>query len=380
MSMDFRGDPASALLEVLDPEQNSTFNDHYLDLDYDLSDVMFITTANQQHAIPLPLQDRLEIIELPGYTEWEKVAIAKQYLIPKQAENNGVKDLKITWTDEALTAIIHRYTKEAGVRNFEREIATVCRKIAKEWLAGGRQAEQAFEVTPEKLTVWLGVEKYREARREKEDEIGLANGLAVTAFGGDLLTAEVTIVPGKGKLTLTGKLGEVMQESAQAAMSYLRSRAGTFGLSNDFQNKVDIHVHFPEGAIPKDGPSAGITMATAMASALLRIPVRQTVAMTGEVTLRGRVLPIGGLKEKILAAHRAGVETVLIPEENRKDLKDVPESVLEQIAVLPVKHMDEVLRHALAHPQPDEFLREPSSVVDWRIVETMPPTDPRDAH
>ncbi|HTL35412.1 MAG TPA: endopeptidase La, partial [Kofleriaceae bacterium] len=380
MSMDFRGDPASALLEVLDPEQNNTFNDHYLDLDYDLSDVMFITTANQQHAIPLPLQDRLEIIELPGYTEWEKVAIAKQYLIPKQAENNGVKDLAITWTDEALTAIIHRYTKEAGVRNLEREIATVCRKIAKEWLAAGKQTGVTFEVTPDKLTPWLGVEKYREARREKEDEIGLANGLAVTMFGGDLLSTEVTIVPGKGKLTLTGKLGDVMQESAQAAMSYLRSRAGTFGLSNDFQNKVDIHVHFPEGAIPKDGPSAGITMATAMASALLRIPVRQTIAMTGEVTLRGRVLPIGGLKEKILAAHRAGITTVLIPDENTKDLKDVPESVLEQIAVVPVKTMDEVLRHALAHPQPEEFLREPSSVVDWRIVETMPPTDPRDAH
>jgi len=380
MSMDFRGDPASALLEVLDPEQNNTFNDHYLDLDYDLSDVMFITTANQQHAIPLPLQDRLEIIELPGYTEWEKIAIAKQYLIPKQAENNGVKDLKITWTDDALTSIVHRYTKEAGVRNFEREIATVCRKIAKEWLAAGKDANATFEVTSDKLPAWLGVEKYREARREKEDEIGLANGLAVTMFGGDLLTAEVTIVPGKGKLTLTGKLGEVMQESAQAAMSYLRSRAGTFGLSNDFQNKVDIHVHFPEGAIPKDGPSAGITMATAMASALLRIPVRQTVAMTGEVTLRGRVLPIGGLKEKILAAHRAGVTTVLIPEDNRKDLKDVPESVLEQIVVHPVKTMDEVLRHALAHPHPEEFLREGSSVVDWRIVETMPPTDPRDAH
>jgi len=380
MSMDFRGDPASALLEVLDPEQNNTFNDHYLDLDYDLSDVMFITTANQQHAIPLPLQDRLEIIELPGYTEWEKVAIAKQYLIPKQSENNGVKDLGVTWTDDALTAIIHRYTKEAGVRNLEREIATVCRKIAKEWLAGGRKTDTTFDVISDKLPAWLGVEKYREARREKEDEIGLANGLAVTMFGGDLLTAEVTIVPGKGKLTLTGKLGEVMQESAQAAMSYLRSRAGTFGLSNDFQNKVDIHVHFPEGAIPKDGPSAGITMATAMASALLRIPVRQNIAMTGEVTLRGRVLPIGGLKEKILAAHRAGVTTVLIPEENRKDLKDVPESVLEQLVVHPVKHMDEVLRHALAHPQPEEFLREPSSVVDWRIVETMPPTDPRDAH
>ncbi|HEY5938836.1 MAG TPA: endopeptidase La, partial [Kofleriaceae bacterium] len=379
MSMDFRGDPASALLEVLDPEQNNTFNDHYLDLDYDLSDVMFITTANTQHAIPLPLQDRLEIIELPGYTEWEKVAIAKQYLIPKQAEANGVKDLAVTWTDEALTAIIHRYTKEAGVRNLEREIATVCRKIAKEYLASNRVTKQ-FDVTIDKLPTWLGIERYREARREKEDEIGLANGLAVTAFGGDMLTAEVTIVPGKGKLTLTGKLGEVMQESAQAAMSYLRSRAGTLGLSNDFQNKTDVHVHFPEGAIPKDGPSAGITMATALASALLRIPVRQTIAMTGEVTLRGRVLPIGGLKEKILAAHRAGITTVLIPEENTKDLKDVPAAVLEQVAVIPVKHMDEVLRHALAHPHPEDFLREPSSVVDWRIVETMPPTDPRDAH
>ncbi len=379
MSMDFRGDPASALLEVLDPEQNNTFNDHYLDLDYDLSDTMFVTTANQQHAIPLPLQDRLEIIELPGYTEWEKLAIAKQYLIPKQAEANGLKDLAITWTDEAITMIIHRYTKEAGVRNLERELATVCRKIAKEFLATNRTTT-AFHVTPDRLPVWLGVEKYREARREKEDEIGLANGLAVTMFGGDLLTAEVTIVPGKGKLTLTGKLGDVMQESAQAAMSYLRSRAGTFGLSNDFQNKIDVHVHFPEGAIPKDGPSAGIVMATAMASALLRIPVRQTVAMTGEVTLRGRVLPIGGLKEKILAAHRAGIETVLIPEENMKDLKDIPESVLAELAVIPVKQMDEVLRHALAHPQPEEFLREGSSVVDWRIVETMPPADPRDAH
>ena len=380
MSMDFRGDPASALLEVLDPEQNATFNDHYLDLDYDLSDVMFITTANQQHQIPLPLQDRLEIIELPGYTEWEKVAIAKQYLIPKQAEANGVHQISITWLDEALTAIVHSYTREAGVRNLEREIATVCRKIAKEWLSGGKVADQAFVVNLERLPEWLGTEKYKGARREADDEIGLANGLAVTSVGGDLLSTEVTIVPGKGKLTLTGKLGEVMQESAQAAMSYLRSRAGTFGLSNDFQNKIDIHVHFPEGAIPKDGPSAGITMATAMASALLRIPVRQTVAMTGEVTLRGRVLPIGGLKEKILAAHRGGIDTVLIPEENRKDIKDVPEAVLAQIAVIPVKHMDEVLRYALNHPQPEEFLREGSSVVDWRIVETMPPADPRDAH
>ena len=378
MAMDFRGDPAAALLEVLDPEQNNTFNDHYLDLDYDLSDVMFITTANSQHAIPLPLQDRLEIIELPGYTEWEKIAIARQYLIPKQRENNGVKDVAVTWDDEALVQIIHRYTKEAGVRSFEREIATVSRKIAKDWLAAGRPAGAAFAVTPDTLPRYLGVEKYREARREGSDEIGLANGLAVTMFGGDLLTAEVTVVPGKGKVTLTGKLGDVMQESAQAAISYLRSRADSFGLAKDFQNKVDIHVHFPEGAIPKDGPSAGITMATAMASALMRVPVRQNLAMTGEVTLRGRVLPIGGLKEKILAAHRAGVTTVLYPDENTKDLKDVPESVLAQLTVVPVKHMDEVLRIALVVANPDEFLREPSIVVDWRSAE--PPSDPAAAH
>jgi ATP-dependent Lon protease len=369
MSMDFRGDPAAALLEVLDPEQNHAFNDHYLDLDYDLADVMFVTTANTQHSIPLPLQDRLEIIELPGYTEWEKIAIARQYLIPKQSESNGVKDLKITWSDDALTMIVHRYTKEAGVRNLEREIATVCRKIAKEWLASGRKADASYEVTPETLVTYLGVEKYRENRREQADEIGLCNGLAVTMFGGDLLPTEVTVVPGKGKLTLTGKLGDVMQESAQAAMSYIRSRSESFGLARDFQTKVDIHVHFPEGAIPKDGPSAGITMATAVASALMRVPVRQNIAMTGEVTLRGRVLAIGGLKEKILAAHRGGVTAVVIPEDNKKDLKDIPESVLAEITILPVKHMDEVLRVALAVANPDEFLREPSMVVDWRAVD-----------
>ncbi len=380
MAMDFRGDPAAALLEVLDPEQNNTFNDHYLDLDYDLSDVMFITTANNQHAIPLPLQDRLEIIELPGYTEWEKIAIARQYLIPKQSEANGVKDLPIDWQEEALTQIVHRYTKEAGVRSLEREIATVSRKIAKEWLSADKPAERAFTVSPEALAVWLGPEKYRESRREAADEIGLANGLAVTMFGGDLLPTEVTVVPGKGKLTLTGKLGEVMQESAQAAMSYIRSRAESFGLSRDFQTKVDIHVHFPEGAIPKDGPSAGITMATAITSALLRLPVRQTIAMTGEITLRGRVLPIGGLKEKILAAHRGGVTTVLIPVDNKKDLKDIPERVLAEVTVIPVAHMDEVLRHALAVASPADFLREPSHIVDWRVVEAMPPADPADAH
>jgi ATP-dependent Lon protease len=276
--------------------------------------------------------------------------------------------------------MIHRYTKEAGVRNLEREVATLSRKIAKDWLSGGKLESKKYEITAESLPDFLGVERYRENKRETADEIGLCNGLAVTMFGGDLLPTEVTVVPGKGKMTLTGKLGEVMQESAQAAMSYIRSRCESFGLMRDFHARVDLHVHFPEGAIPKDGPSAGITMATAMASALLRIPVRQTIAMTGEITLRGRVLPIGGLKEKILAAHRAGVTTVLIPDDNRKDLKDVPESVLEQIAVIAVKHMDEVLRHALAHPQPEEFLREPSSVVDWRIVETMPPADPREAH
>jgi len=378
MAMDFRGDPAAALLEVLDPEQNNTFNDHYLDLDYDLSDVMFITTANNAHSIPLPLYDRLEIIELPGYTEWEKIAIARQYLIAKQSENNGIKGVAVTWSDEALVQIIHRYTKEAGVRAFEREIATVSRKIAKEWLSAGKPEGASYEVTPDTLSKYLGAEKYRESRREGTDEIGLANGLAVTMFGGDLLPAEVTVVPGKGKVTLTGKLGDVMQESAQAAISYLRSRADSFGLAKDFQNKVDIHVHFPEGAIPKDGPSAGIVMATAMASALMRVPVRQNIAMTGEVTLRGRVLPIGGLKEKILAAHRAGVTTVIYPDDNTRDLKDIPAAVLAQLTVIPVKHMDEVLRIALMVANPDEFLREPSIVVDWRSHEV--PIDPAAAH
>jgi ATP-dependent Lon protease len=367
MSQDFRGDPASALLEVLDPEQNNTFNDHYLDLDYDLSDVMFITTANTQHQIPLPLQDRLEIIELPGYTEWEKIAIAKQYLIPKQREANGIEKLSVEFSSETLGGIIHRYTKEAGVRNLEREIATVSRKIAKDWLASGRPDGKDYTVTPETLSTWLGVERYRENKREEGNEIGLSNGLAVTMYGGDLLPTEVTVVPGKGKLTLTGKLGDVMQESAQAAMSYIRSRSESFGLQRDFQTKVDVHVHFPEGAIPKDGPSAGITMATAITSALLRVPVRQDLAMTGEITLRGRVLPIGGLKEKILAAHRAGMRTVLIPEENQKDLKDIPQQVLDAVTVHPVKHMDEVLRFALAHEHPEAFLAEPTHVVDWRI-------------
>jgi ATP-dependent Lon protease len=374
MSQDFRGDPASALLEVLDPEQNNTFNDHYLDLDYDLSDVMFVTTANTQHQIPLPLQDRLEIIHLPGYTEWEKLAIAKQYLIPKQLKSNGLIDrpLTVSFTDDGIRAIIQQYTKEAGVRNLEREIGTVCRKVAKDWLSNDKEEGKKYSITPKVLGKYLDIPKYRENKREDSNEIGLANGLAVTMHGGDLLPTEVTIVPGKGKLTLTGKLGEVMQESAQAAMSYIRSRSESLGLLRDFNTKVDIHVHFPEGAIPKDGPSAGITMATAVSSALLRIPVRQDIAMTGEITLRGRVLPIGGLKDKILAAHRAEIFEVIIPVENEKDLKDIPKRVLKSMTVHPVKHMDEVLKLALAHEDPEDFLVDPTEVIDWRIAVEKP--------
>lgn len=368
MSQDFRGDPASALLEVLDPEQNETFGDHYLDLDYDLSDVLFITTANTLHQIPIPLQDRLEIIHIPGYTEWEKLAIAKQYLVPKQLELNGLnpEEVEVLYSDECISGIIHSYTREAGVRNLEREIGTVCRKIAKAWLDAGKESGTVYNVEVADLNKYLGIEKYRKTLKEDVNEIGLANGLAVTSHGGDLLPAEVTVVPGKGKLSLTGKLGETMQESAQAAMTYIRSRAESLGLVSDFNTKVDIHVHFPEGAIPKDGPSAGIVMVTAMTSALLRIPVRQDVAMTGEVTLRGKVLPIGGLKEKILAAHRAEVFTVIMPKENEKDLQDIPERILNEMSVHPVESMDEVLKLALAHENPDDFLVEPSETVDWR--------------
>ena len=382
MSQDFRGDPASALLEVLDPEQNETFVDHYLDLDYDLSDVLFVTTANTQHQIPLPLQDRLEIINIPGYTEWEKLAILKQYLLPKQIELNGLagKSLQVTLSDDCLRNVIHNYTREAGVRNLEREIGTICRKIAKDWLQNGKEDDKKYTVRPKDLEKYLGTAKYRKTTKEAENEIGLANGLAVTMHGGDLLPAEVTIVPGKGKLTLTGKLGEVMQESAKAAMSYIRSRAESLGLVNDFNTMVDIHVHFPEGAIPKDGPSAGITMVSAITSALLRIPVRQDVAMTGEVTLRGRVLPIGGLKEKILAAHRADVFTVIIPKENEKDLKDIPKRILKAMTIHPVEHMDEVLKVALAHENPEEFLVKPSETVDWRASIKRDPDEGTAAH
>jgi ATP-dependent Lon protease len=376
MSTDFRGDPSAALLEVLDPEQNSTFNDHYLDLDYDLSDVMFITTANYLHGIPIPLQDRMEIIQLPGYTEFEKVSIAEKYLIPKQKRDNGIEGVPVDFPEDAVRDVIHFYTKEAGVRNLEREIATVCRKIARDVVAkktplrvvhdGDTGQAGVWRITPKRLPRYLGPHRYRYGRQEGQDEIGLVNGLAVTMHGGDLLATEVSIVAGKGKLVLTGKLGDVMQESAQAAISYVRSRAPSLGLDRDFYNRADIHVHLPEGAIPKDGPSAGITMCTGLVSALLRVPVRKDVAMTGEITLRGRVLAIGGLKEKILAAHRSGITTVILPKENAKDLRDIPKRVLKTLKVVPVEHMDEVLRHALVITDAANFLKEPSVPVDWR--------------
>ena len=379
MSTDFRGDPSAALLEVLDPEQNNAFVDHYLDVDYDLSDVMFVATANSLHSIPMPLQDRMEIIHLAGYTEWEKLAIAQQYLLPKEREMNGIGKVALDVGADTIRSVIHHYTKEAGVRNLEREIGTICRKLARETVvktAAGKTAEQIrFRITQQNLHKYLGEPKYRSGRMEEKDEVGLCNGLAVTMHGGELLVTEVSVVPGKGKLVLTGKLGEVMQESAQAAMSYVRSRVDALGLERDFYQKVDLHVHFPEGAVPKDGPSAGITMVTSLVSALLRLPVRRDVAMTGEVTLRGRVLPIGGLKDKILAAHRAGIFTCIIPSENQKDLKDIPPKVLREMKIIAVDHMDKVLQSALVLAHPETFLSQPSQPVDWRN-QHLPATEP----
>ncbi len=379
MSTDFRGDPSAALLEVLDPEQNSAFVDHYLDVDYDLSDVMFIATANSLHSIPMPLQDRMEIIHLAGYTEWEKLAIAQQYLLPKEREMNGIGKVALDVGADTIRSVIHHYTKEAGVRSLEREIGTICRKLARETVvktAAGKTADQIrFRITQQNLHKYLGEPKYRSGRMEEKDEVGLCNGLAVTMHGGELLVTEVSVVPGKGKLVLTGKLGEVMQESAQAAMSYVRSRVDALGLERDFYQKVDLHVHFPEGAVPKDGPSAGITMVTSLVSALLRLPVRRDVAMTGEVTLRGRVLPIGGLKDKILAAHRAGIFTVIIPSENQKDLKDIPPKVMRDMKIIAVDHMDKVLQSALVLAHPETFLSQPSQPVDWRN-QHLPPGEP----
>jgi len=372
LSHDFRGDPASALLEVLDPEQNHAFNDHYLDLDYDLSKVLFITTANTLHSIPPALKDRMEIIELPSYTEWEKLAIANQYLVPKQRTANGLDKVRVDFTEGALRLLVNNYTKEAGVRSLEREISSISRKIAKKVIDRGDKGRKGkYRVTARNVPKYLGPIKFRSSRKEDQHQVGLTSGLAVTNYGGELLVTEVSILPGSGKLVLTGSLGDVMQESAHAAMSYVRSRGESFGLSNDFYRKVDVHVHFPEGAIPKDGPSAGITMATSLVSALLRVPVSSDVAMTGEITLRGRVLPVGGVKEKILAAHRAGVTTVLVPVENEKDLKDIPKRVLASLTIELMSHMDQVLRRALELDEPDKFLSKPSEAMDWRLA-TLP--------
>ncbi|MCC7198526.1 MAG: endopeptidase La [Gammaproteobacteria bacterium] len=350
MSMDFRGDPSSALLEVLDPEQNSAFNDHYLEVDFDLSEVMFVCTANTLN-IPAPLLDRMEVIRLPGYTEDEKLNIGKRYLLPKQVKQNGLKEGEIKVGDAVLMDMIRHYTREAGVRNLERETAKICRKAVKELLLDPKL--KAVSVTPKNLDKYLGVRRFRYGKAEEANRIGLVTGLAWTEVGGELLTLEAAVMPGKGKLQYTGQLGEVMQESIQAAMTVVRSRADLLGLEPDFHQKLDVHVHVPEGATPQDGPSAGIGMCTALVSALTRIPVRADVAMTGEITLRGEVLPIGGLKEKLLAAQRGGIQTVLIPWENEKDLAEIPENIKGKLEIKPVKWIDEVLEVALvSSPRP----------------------------
>ncbi|HEU4950258.1 MAG TPA: endopeptidase La [Candidatus Deferrimicrobiaceae bacterium] len=349
MSADFRGDPSSALLEVLDPEQNSTFNDHYLDVDYDLSDVFFVTTANMLHGIPGPLQDRMEIIRLLGYTEVEKLHIARGYLIPKKVGEHGLSKEKVTFSDMAILQIIRYYTREAGVRSLEREIASVCRKIARQVVKN--PSKDRIMVTPKAVRRYLGVTRYRYGEAEEKQSIGVATGLAWTEVGGELLLIEVAIMPGKGNVKVTGKLGEVMQESASAALSCIRTRAELMGIEKEFYQKNDIHIHVPEGATPKDGPSAGITMATALASALLRVPARNDLAMTGEITLRGRVLPIGGVKEKLLAAHRGGIKTVILPLENEKDLAEVPAKIKNSLEIHFVRHMDEVMALAIDLPK-----------------------------
>ncbi len=365
LGMDFRGDPASALLEALDPEQNQSFNDHYVEVDYDLSNVMFITTANVLHSIPWALQDRMEIIRISGYTEDEKLQIARKFLLPKQLEAHGLKEDNFKMSDNSVYTLIRRYTREAGVRTLEREIAALCRKVAREVVKNGQ--DHTVRITPNNIQSqnYLGIPKFKYGEIEEKDQIGISTGLAWTEVGGELLTIEVSIVPGKGNFTVTGKLGEVMQESAQAAMSYVRSRAEKLGLERLFYQKVDIHIHVPEGATPKDGPSAGIAISTAIVSALIRKPVKHDVAMTGEITLRGRVLPIGGLKEKILAAHRGKVKTVIIPHENEKDLKDIRDNILKDIELKLVEHMDEVLDLAIESEGPvlqDIVIPPPSSL------------------
>ena len=348
MSMDFRGDPSAALLEVLDPEQNHTFLDHYLDVEYDLSNIMFVCTANVLHTVPQALRDRMEVLQLAGYTELEKIEIARTFLAPKAVKATGLTDDNIEFKDEAFETIIRRYTREAGVRSLEREINAICRKVARKVVIEGKRFSEA--VAAEQITQYLGVPRYRPTMAEESNEVGIATGLAWTEAGGELLLTESTLMPGKGRLTLTGKLGDVMQESAQAAMSYVRSKAEEFGIRKDFHRRTDVHVHVPEGSIPKDGPSAGITLATALVSNLASVPTRRDVAMTGEITLRGKVLPIGGVKEKVLAAHRAGVKTIILPKDNEKDLADIPKTVLDVLDLHLVESMDEVLKIALAEP------------------------------
>jgi ATP-dependent Lon protease len=348
MSTDFRGDPSAALMEVLDPELNHAFTDHYLDVEYDLSKVMFVCTANVLHTVPQPLQDRMEILRIPGYTEQEKLEIGKRFLVKRALEATGLTEKNLTFTDDGLLHLIRHYTHEAGVRNFEREIQNIARKMARRVVAEG--AETTAEITPDNIKDFLGVLKFRELWLEKQNEVGLATGLAWTEVGGSVLAVEATIMEGKGRMTPTGKLGEVMQESAQAAMSYVRSRTSALGLEKDFYRTIDIHVHVPEGAIPKDGPSAGITICTSIVSALTKNPVRCDVAMTGEITLRGKVLPIGGVKEKLLAAHRMGLRTIILPKDNEKDLAEIPQEILSSLKIHFVETMDEVLQIALERP------------------------------
>ena len=366
MAMDFRGDPSSALLEVLDPEQNSTFSDHYLEVDFDLSHVMFVCTANTLN-IPPPLLDRMEVIRIPGYTEDEKLNIARRYLVPKQMKNNGLKSNELKVSDATILDMIRYYSREAGVRNLEREISKICRKAVKQMLL--KPAKKAIAVTPRSLDKYLGVRRFRYGKAEEADRVGQVTGLAWTEVGGELLTIESAVVAGKGKLIHTGQLGEVMQESIQAAMTVVRSRAQVLGLDQDFYQKNDVHIHVPEGATPKDGPSAGIGMCTALVSALTRIPVHSDVAMTGEITLRGEVLPIGGLKEKLLAAHRGGITTVLIPDENTKDLAEIPDNIKEKLVIKPVKWIDEVLQVAMRNmPQPTAAEPEAAEPEKARLV------------
>lgn len=354
MSTDFRGDPSAALLEVLDPEQNYAFNDHYLDIEYDLSNIFFITTANSLPAIPWALRDRMELIDIPGYLETEKQKIARYFLLPKQMKFHGLQTENIHLSEQALLEIIRKYTREAGVRNLEREIASVCRKIAKR-LVEEKDLQKKINVTKNSIPTFLGVPKFRHGEKEEHSQVGLSTGLAWTELGGELLLIEVALMPGTGKIEITGKIGEIMQESAKAALSYIRSRSDLFGLKTDFYKEIDIHIHVPEAATPKDGPSAGITIATALISALLNLPVKNDLAMTGEITLRGRILPIGGLREKLLAAHRGLIKEVIIPKENNKDLKEVPNAILKELQIIPAAHMDEVLPLALENVHPKEI-------------------------